>query len=239
MEPVGMTGRYEPMDQCSIDLLRILSTIRILPCYDLAALQYIITDALAVIVFAAVESGSTLPFDSQTFRDISDQVIHFHRTLDANVHQPATDWLLDFGSENFILALGNKSAYFACTGPVFRVKSVIITLILAFMDEWSDIHSGIDALQLLPCSTGVNPQGLTGGHMLGAMLSSLNVLSVTAMKIIALGMPEFVVFDDEDLPQLHWHPDIDARMLSFEKSKRDRAELWPLRLAAGDTSRGK
>jgi len=234
-----MIRRYEPMDQCSIDLLRILSTIHILPCCDLAALKSIITDALAVIVFAAIESGSTLPFDSQSFRDISDQAIHLHRISVAKVHQPPADWLLDFGSANFILALGNKSAHFTCTGPVFRAKPVITPLVLAFMDEWSDIHSGIDALHLLPCSMDGNPRGPTGGQLLDATLSSLNVLSVTAMKTIALGMPEFVVFDDENLPQLHWHPHIDARMLSFEKSKRDRAELWPLRLAAGDISRGK
>ena len=235
MEPSIETRRYEPLDQCSTDLLHILLSLHILPCHDLGGLKCIMNDAVAIIVFAVIECGSLLPFESQSFGDVLDQAYHIHRLLEADVHQvnsrasPSTiDWVWSFGSMNFVSTLGNKSVHFACTGPVSRAKSAMAKSILAFMDEWTDIHYGIGALQPLSCSTKVELQTPTSERMLRAILGGLNILPAATSKQIALGIPEFVSLDSGSSPQLHWHPDIDARLSSLEISKRDRAAIWPV-----------
>jgi len=117
-----------------------------------------------------------------------------------------------FASANFF-SLAENRTYFACTAAVFRAKSAITNLVLAFTDEWSDIRFGIGGLQLLP---EINPQTPTIGQMLSTTIDILNVLPTAAIQRIALGMPEFVVIDNEVSPQLRWHLDIAARLLNLE-----------------------
>ena len=246
MEPSIETRRYEPLDQCSIDLLRVLLSLHTLPCHDLGALKCITNEAVAIIIFAVIECGSLLPFESQNFSDILDQIFYIQQILEATVHQidsKITPLPIDlpsiFGSMNFVSTLHNKSMHFACAGPISRAKSAIAKSVLAFMDEWTDILYGVDALQPLPCLSKVELQNPIRERMLRATLGGLNILPAAMMKKIALGIPEFVALDSESSPQLHWHPDVDARLFSLEISKRDRAAIWPVVLGLQEMPVGK
>jgi len=246
MEPSIEAKRYEPLDQCSIDLLRIILSSHMLPFHDLGALRRIMNDAVAIIVFAIIKCRSLLPFESQNFSDMLDQTYRIYKILEVDVHQvdsgatPFTiDWLWNFGSANFVSTLGNKSVHFACIGPISRAKSAMTKSVLAFMNEWTDIHYGIDALQPLSCSTKGELQTPSGERMLRATLGGLNSLPAVTMKKIALGIPEFVALDSGSSPQLHWHPDIKARLFSLEISKRDRAGIWPVVLGLQEKPVGK
>ena len=46
------------------------------------------TDALAIMVFAVVESGSLLPFESHSFGHISDQIIRILTLLETDRRPP-------------------------------------------------------------------------------------------------------------------------------------------------------
>lgn len=190
-------------------------------------------------MFAAAEGGTIIPLIDGRFIDILSESSRLKKMLLADDQQlseqlqnhPPSN-VMQFSKNKYGIALRDKGACLQRSAVIFQAILHIFYLTLDFVDDFSDLCYGFDALQALPRCTNANVREYAPRLDLDVTLDLLNTMPVAAIENVAYVILEFLNATwSKGLFQLFWHKDMDARLLSFQKRVQDCAYKIPANLA--------
>lgn len=153
--------RFDPMDDCSIKLLQIISLLSI-QGNSTRETAILLSDIPATILFAAGRADGFAPLQSQIFQNIVKQIAvvqepqgTYKHLLQKAPHSLVSEVLQECGTREGIKATIKNAGYLLGLSQVLRATPDVIILVLHFIDEWSDILSGADVLD--GCSSVKDP----------------------------------------------------------------------------------
>jgi hypothetical protein len=220
------------MDKCSIDLLRILSLLG-LQYQPPGLIAVLLSDIPATIIFASARAGDDQPLRGNIFREIV-QHVGLVRNTEAThqillqeapqINVPAA--LHEYGTDEYSQAARNNATRLIAQSQILKETADLIQLVMAFIEEWSDILSGVDVLDGCCNILDPNPYVEQIDVVWKIGLEFTNKLGSGQKAQLTRAMPNFFTaeYSASDNTELSWYNGTAVCSSLFMKRERIRSE---------------